>query len=119
MLAAKTCYKWESLQNSAVSSKPITFPGQKKKKEVLFCLLWVFFLVTNSLQTLARSLWVCCLPEVRAASVGTFYHLLTPKVLAVSGPCVPWGVHSDLLGAGEAAAVTVVPSSSNLLCAWV
>lgn len=29
-LAAKTCYKGESLQNSAVASKPIVFPGQKK-----------------------------------------------------------------------------------------
>lgn len=53
MLATKPCYKGESLQNSALSFKPIIFPGQKKK--VLFWLFQLFFLVTNSLQNLAHS----------------------------------------------------------------
>jgi len=35
MLAAKTCYKGESLQNRAIAFKPITFPGQKKRRNVV------------------------------------------------------------------------------------
>lgn len=113
-LAAKTCYEGESLQNSAIASKPIIFPGQKKKKKkVWFWLLWVFFLVTNSLQTLARSPWFCCLPEGRAGSVGNISS--SPDAQGVSSQ---WPL-CHLLGAGGAAVVTMVPSFSDLQCAWI
>ena len=63
----------------------------RKKEEMLFWLLCVFFLVTNSLQTLARSPWFCCLPEGCAGSVGNISSCPDAQVSALWPLCHPWG----------------------------
>lgn len=58
----------------------------RKKKEVLSCMLWLFFLVTNSLQTLACYPPCCCLPEGHAGLAGNISSSPDPQDVSSQWP---------------------------------
>lgn len=89
-----------------------------RKNEVLFWLSRVFFLVTNSLQTLARS--ACCLPEGCAGSVRNISGSPGPQGVSSQWPLSPlWGCPLWSAGCWGTAVVTMVSSCSDLQCAWI
>lgn len=71
---------------------PSCFLDRKKNNNVVLVVV-CFFLVTNSVQTLACLPWLCCVPESSVGLVGN------PRVSACGGPWVTCGaVPCDLLG---------------------